>query len=133
MNPLEVDASSIRRLVHAFYGRVRQDQMLGPIFEARIGGRWPEHLDKMVGFWRAALLHERTYSGNPRSVHARLELATPEAFERWLALFADTLEELFSPATAGEIHRRASMMARGLLAARGFARVHLPMQGGPQQ
>jgi hemoglobin len=49
-----IDENLIGRLVHAFYGRVRGDRLLGPIFEARIddwsgilaacapsGRRWP--------------------------------------------------------------------------------------------
>lgn len=126
----DVDADSIRLMVNTFYGRVQQDPILGPIFEARVAGRWPEHLDKMVGFWRAALLHEPTYSGNPRSVHARLEGVGPDHFGRWLSLFAETTDEIFPSEIAAIIQERARMMARGLLAARGFSRHDLAMLAG---
>lgn len=123
-----VDTASIRRMVDEFYGRVRQDPMLGPIFEERIGGRWPAHLDKMVRFWSAALLHQPGYSGNPRAAHATLPIG-PEHFERWLDLFAQTLDEVFPPEVAALIHSKSQMMARGLLSARGYGRHHLRMRG----
>lgn len=122
-----VDAASIRRMVEAFYGRVRQDSLLGPIFEERIHGRWPAHLDKMVRFWSAALLHEGGYSGNPRAVHAALPIG-PEHFERWLDAFAQTLDEVFTPEVTALIHGKSQAMARGLLSARGYGRHHLPMR-----
>lgn len=109
-----VDAPSIRRFVDEFYRRIRGDSMLGPLFEAHVAGRWPSHLDTMVRFWSAALLHEPGYRGQPRAVHRRLPIG-PEHFEHWLDLFAQTLGELFVPATAEAIHRKGRAMARGLL------------------
>lgn len=124
----ELDRAGLSRLVHAFYARVQEDELLGPVFEARVWGHWPEHLDKMVDFWSAALLHEPGYAGNPRSVHARLDGVGPEHFRRWLELFSRTLGELFAEEVADRILARARMMAGGLLSARGFGRHHLSMR-----
>lgn len=127
--PLDRDA--IRRMVDAFYARVRDDEMLGPVFEAHVQGRWPEHLAKMVDFWSAALLRQPGYAGNPRAVHARLEIG-PAHFRRWLRLFETTLGELFEPELAGAIQARAQMMAGGLLGARGYGRHHLNLAEGTE-
>lgn len=124
----ELDRAGIARLVHAFYSRVQRDALLGPIFEARVQGRWPEHLEKMVDFWSAALLRESGYAGNPRSVHARLDGVGPQHFHRWLELFAATLGELFTDDVADPILARSRLMAGGLLSARGFGRHHLSMR-----
>ena len=35
-----IDEAYISRLVERFYGRVRTDEKLGPIFEREIGDRW---------------------------------------------------------------------------------------------
>ena len=129
MSP-DLDRAAIRRMVDHFYDRVRVDEMLGPIFEARVQGRWPEHLDTMVDFWSAVLLGEPGYAGNPRAVHARLSTAEPEHFRRWLALFGETLASLFSEETAEMIGRRARLMAGGLLSARGYGRRHLDPSPG---
>ena len=40
----------IEQLVRAFYARVRADDVLGPIFEARIRD-WEPHLAQMFAFW----------------------------------------------------------------------------------
>ena len=40
-----IDAGMIDRLVRTFYGKVRQDEVLGPVFAARIGD-WEPHLAK---------------------------------------------------------------------------------------
>lgn len=117
-------------MVDDFYARVREDELLGPVFDARLAGRWPEHLDKMVQFWSAALLREPGYAGNPRAVHARLQEVEPRHFVRWLALFDETLASLFPEATAAAIRIRAERMAGGLLSARGYGRHHLDLSAG---
>ena len=35
---------SITQLVHGFYGDVRQDPLLGPVFEKALHGQWDTHL-----------------------------------------------------------------------------------------
>ena len=40
----------VRLMVDTFYGEVRKDALLGPIFNQVIQDRWPEHLEKMSAF-----------------------------------------------------------------------------------
>lgn len=112
---MAITVLDIRRMVEAFYARVGEDPLLSPIFEARVAGQWPAHLEKMVNFWSGALLGGGGYAGNPRAVHAGIVGIGGEHFERWLSLFHDTVESLFDPVTAQSIHGRAQAMARGLL------------------
>ncbi|WP_432329955.1 group III truncated hemoglobin [Mucilaginibacter sp. P25] len=60
-------------MVDSFYTKIRQDDLLGPIFNERIGDKWSEHLEKMYSFWQTTLLGEHTYSGRPfpRTRHYR--------------------------------------------------------------
>ena len=44
------DQVAIARLVHTFYGRVRTDWLLGPVFETAVDD-WSRHLDTLVRFW----------------------------------------------------------------------------------
>ena len=85
----------IHLLVNTFYGKVREDQMLKDIFNDRIQDRWPEHLEKMYRFWQTVLLEEHTYHGSPFPPHAKLAIGI-EHFERWVKLFHDTVDEIFS-------------------------------------
>jgi len=84
----------IKLLVDSFYGKVRKDDMLGPIFNQRIGDKWPQHLQKMYRFWQTVLLDERTYYGSPFLPHANLPVEK-EHFSHWLKLFFETIDENF--------------------------------------
>ena len=61
-----------KTLVDNFYGKVRKDPLIGPIFDAVIQDRWPEHLEKMYRFWQTVLLEDHTYFGSPFPPHATL-------------------------------------------------------------
>src|SRR5690606_1152406 len=68
-----VNEDSIRRLVHEFYDAVRRDDVIGPIFLARIApGRWPFHLNRMCDFWSSVLLRTGRYQGQPLPPHLRI-------------------------------------------------------------
>jgi hemoglobin len=105
-----LNIEDIKLLVDSFYDKVREDKLIGPIFDERIQNRWPEHLAKMYTFWQTVLLGEHTYYGSPFPPHANLPVE-PIHFERWLALFAETLDELFSGEVAKEAIWRANKMA----------------------
>lgn len=126
------DELRIRRLVEHFYERVRADPQLGPVFESRLAGRWPAHLDKMVDFWSSALLGAGRYAGNPRAAHAAIPGISPAHFERWLELFQETLAVTFDEDHASQIYARAQAMARGLLRGIRNARPGLPMTEAPR-
>ena len=57
----------IKLLVDTFYQKVRENEMLSPIFNSIIQDRWPQHLEKMYTFWQTVLLQEHTYFGSPFS------------------------------------------------------------------
>ena len=102
--------NEITLLVDTFYGKVQEDALLAPVFNERIGDRWPEHLEKMYTFWQTVLLEERTYFGAPFPPHARLPIDA-EHFQRWMELFTETVDELFTGEKATEAKWRAARMA----------------------
>jgi hemoglobin len=101
----------VKLLVNTFYGKVREDALLASIFNERIGNRWPEHLEKMYRFWQTVLLEEHTYYGAPFPPHAKLPVEHAH-FERWLELFTQTVDELFSGEKAEEAKCRGGKMAQ---------------------
>lgn len=101
----------IKLLVNTFYDKVREDAFLAPIFNAQIQDRWPQHLEKMYTFWQTVLLEEHTYFGSPYPPHAKLPVDHAH-FEKWLALFTQTIEELFCGEKAEEAIWRANKMAQ---------------------
>lgn len=113
----------IRFMVDTFYARVRADGLIGPLFEARIGDRWPEHLEKMYSFWQTVLLEEHTYRGAPFRPHADLPVHL-EHFERWVELFEENMLEHFTGEKADEALTRAGKMAQMFHSKREFLRRH---------
>lgn len=89
----------IRDLVHAFYAKVRRDPLLGPIFNARVHD-WDTHLATLCKFWSSVTLLTGTYKGRPMVVHAAIPEIDAPHFARWLALFAETANEICPPAAA---------------------------------
>jgi hemoglobin len=88
-----VDEAMIERLVRRFYGRVRADARLGPIFAAALGEDWEPHLLKMMDFWSSVMLTTGRYSGQPMRVHMQLQGVVPADFDIWLGLFETTSRE----------------------------------------
>lgn len=82
-------------MVRRFYADVAQDDLLGPMFNDVARVDWAEHLPKLSAFWCRALLDLPGYTGNPFRAHALVHekrAFTLAHFERWLALFHETLE-----------------------------------------
>ena len=100
----------IQDLVDTFYGKIRLNELLGPIFNKVIQDRWPEHLEKMYRFWQTVLLGEHTYYGSPFPPHAKLPVQK-EHFDTWLRLWYETIDSKFCGAKADEAKWRGDKMA----------------------
>lgn len=100
----------IKLLVNTFYEKVQQDPLIGPVFNNKIGDRWPEHLEKMYRFWQTILLEVHTYSGSPFPPHKHLPVEK-EHFDRWMEIFIETIDSLFVGKTSDEAKLRANAMA----------------------
>jgi len=100
----------IKLLVNTFYEKVQHDDLIGPIFNQKMIGRWPEHLEKMYRFWQTILLEEHTYSGTPFPPHKHLPV-NQSHFDRWMEIFTATVDNLFVGKLADEAKVRAANMA----------------------
>ncbi|HEX8515537.1 MAG TPA: group III truncated hemoglobin [Bacteroidia bacterium] len=99
----------IKVFVDAFYLKVRNDELLSPVFSERIGDHWEPHLQRMYSFWQTLLIEEHTYKGNPFAHHVNLPI-NKEHFDRWLELFHQTLDELFAGPKATEAKVKGSQI-----------------------
>jgi len=102
--------ADIRLLVGTFYGKVREDRLIGPIFNDVIQDRWPEHLGKMYRFWQTVLFGEHTYFGSPFPPHAQLPV-NQQHFNAWLGLWHETIDQFFQGEKAAEAKWRGDKMA----------------------
>jgi hemoglobin len=121
---LHLGEEDIQRLVHRFYGRVRQDDLIGPVFNERVTN-WDEHLANLCDFWSSVVLRTRRYEGRPMRAHLTLPIEDRH-FDRWLALFEETAREELEPPVAEIFLSRARQIADsfefGLAAQRGEIR-----------
>lgn len=105
----------ISLLVRTFYEKIRNDEMLGPIFNGIITD-WESHFILLTDFWEAQLFLNRKYSGNPVHVHQQVDdkvnhSLTPEHFGYWINLWFSTIDELFDGETAWVAKNRAQKMS----------------------
>jgi hemoglobin len=107
----------IAQLVDRFYSRVRQDEILGPIFAQAVGDDWDAHLGKMSDFWSSVVLASRRYKGNPMMAHLLLPRLSRSHFERWLKEWRNTAAEVLGEIRAAVFVKKAEYMAERLLAA----------------
>ena len=107
-----IDESMIERLVRAFYTRIRDDDLLGPIFNSRIHD-WDPHLQRMCAFWSSVVLSSGVYHGQPMRMHLPLPVDA-QHFDRWLELFEQTARELFGEQIAELFVDRARRIATSL-------------------
>lgn len=116
----KITEEEISTLVDRFYAKVRQDDEIGPIFNAIVGD-WPHHLAKLKDFWSSAMLRTGRYKGHPMMKHLQLPL-DPIHFHRWLTLFAETAYETLSPIHAVEIIEKSHRIAENFQAGIAYQR-----------
>ena len=110
----KITEAEISTLVDTFYAKVRHDPDIGPIFNAIVGD-WPHHLATLKDFWSTVLLTTCRYKGDPMMTHLQLPL-DPDHFSRWLALFAETANEVLSPQHAATVIEKSHRIAQNFKA-----------------
>lgn len=110
-----IGADYIAGFVERFYGKIRQDALLGPIFAERVED-WDLHLSRMKAFWRSVLHASGEYAGNPMRKHIVIPGLEERHFAHWLTLFYATLREDEPDEEATRlVAQRARMIADSLL------------------
>lgn len=109
-----VDEAALPGLLDLFYSRVREDALIGPLFNEVVHD-WPSHLVRLHDFWSSVMLTSGRYKGNPMAMHLKhaRSLTTP-MFDRWLALWKATTEEVLPQATAAAMQSKAARISESL-------------------
>ncbi len=105
---------TIKYMVDSFYEKVQADSLIGPIFTEVAHVDWSHHLPKMYAFWESIVLGNNAYGGHPFQPHLLVNqkhTLTSDHFQRWLALFSETLSERFTGETAEQVRQRATQIA----------------------
>jgi hemoglobin len=117
-----LEREDVHLLVSTFYSQVREDTILGPVFNTLIKEEnWPEHIHRIADFWECNLLFRPTFKGNPlqthRQVDADYQYRTNERhYERWVELWCQTVYQLFEGEKSQLAKLRAAKIGRQLLA-----------------
>jgi hemoglobin len=109
-----ITPSTIIQLVDTFYARVREDAVLGPVFEGKLAGRWHQHMPRMYAFWTKVLLGTGEFQGNVFGKHMALSGIEREHFVHWLTLFRSTAIEVFGVDGAAPALEVAARIASSL-------------------
>lgn len=110
-----IDDISISLLVDRFYDRIQTDDLLGPISAQHVAD-WSQHLPRMKGFWASIMIEPGRFRGSPMQKHIALGILTKAHFDRWLALWDETVaQNVASPAAAERFHTSAHRIADSLL------------------
>jgi hemoglobin len=128
-----VTEDMIHDVIHAFYGEIRRDPALGPIFNRVIGDEWDAHLAKMCDFWSSVLLMTGRFKGAPMVAHARIADIRPTHFARWLHVFHQTVRRLCPPQAAALFVEKSEMIAQSLQLGIAASRGELPAAAPPRQ
>jgi hemoglobin len=110
---IAVSPEQISLIVADFYTRVRSNPSLGPVFAKHVHD-WAVHEERSAGFWRNALLYERSYDGNPMLKHQNAGDVHARHFPIWLEIFDEVLAEHLPQLLAQQWSALAHRIGRGL-------------------
>ena len=105
-------SEGLSRLLRHFYADVRQDPLIGPIFNAQIKD-WKHHLEVIASFWETIIGGPSTYARPMPMKHLTLRLREKD-FERWLFLWQANCRTQLSSAVAKEMIELANHIAHRL-------------------
>ena len=106
--------TDVQLLVRSFYNKVLKDEKLGHYFAYAFEHHWDKHLETLDRFWNSLLFFTGGYEGNPMQIHATLhhfKHLDKAAFDRWIQLFLQTVDELFVGEKAELARQRAYSIA----------------------
>ena len=118
----------ISLLVNSFYGKIRKDELLGPIFNSHIPEeKWPEHLSKLTDFWETNLFGVPRFKGSPTQKHIAVDKNMDHTIEqkhfgKWVQLWFETIDEHFEGDIAEKAKQAARKMSTGQYLAMWFER-----------
>jgi len=103
--------ADIQLLVDRFYERALADPLLAAVFIDFAHVDFSHHLPQLYDFWSGILLGTNRYQGFPMRKHFPLPIGLAH-FERWLALFHETVDAHFAGPTATLAKQQALQIGR---------------------
>ena len=108
------DRADITKLAHTFYERLLKEEEFRHLFLEVAELDILAHFEIIIDFWESVLFQAGKYKRNTLQKHLDLHMdyrLTNEHFNRWLAIFNATVDELFEGAIAKGAKDRALSIA----------------------
>ena len=96
----------ITKLVHVFYSKLLNDDLMSPHFK---GLNLEHHFPRIIDFWSLILLDKIGYTSNVFDKHVHLNIHQLH-FDKWVALFTETVDELFVGEKSNFAKQRAAVL-----------------------
>lgn len=121
MNDIE-NRTDIERLVASFYEKVMVDSEIGYLFTEVAKIDLKEHVPVVTDFWEMVLFrtvdfiekHERSPMGKHLELDGKAPFS-PEHFLRWLSIFNETLDSMYSGPRADLAKSKAASVATAMM------------------
>lgn len=102
-------------LVSHFYNKVKNNTLLGPIFNTAIQD-WDNHLQQLTTFWQSSLFLNTKYTGNPIKTHINVDKNNQNSISQthfgiWLNLWVETIDQLYAGPIANTAKNKARKMS----------------------
>ncbi|CAA6806648.1 MAG: Unknown protein [uncultured Sulfurovum sp.] len=112
-----VNKEIVQRMVNTFYAKIIKDELVGSFFTDRFGDDieskvWKEHLILLSNYWSMLMLGENDYQGRPMAPHFDMPGISRKAFEQWLFLFHETVDEIYIPKIGEYFKNQSNDVAR---------------------
>ena len=104
----------IEALMVSFYSVAIIDEVIGHFFTKIVPLDLDKHIPLITDFWETVIFDKAAYRGNVFGVHEHIHTLfafEDKHFERWVALFKQTVDGSFSGLNAEKIKQRGESIA----------------------
>lgn len=110
--------ADIDQLILQFYKKIMKDSVIGYFFTDVVKLDLDHHIPKIADFWETTLFHRAKYKGNPITPHVVMHEKSPMTqahFDQWVAVFCQTVDDMFAGEKAELAKQRARSVATVML------------------
>jgi hemoglobin len=104
----------IIKFLEAFYAKAFNDETIGYFFTEVVPLELETHIPVIADFWEAIVFNTQGYRKNVMEVHQhinQLSSIKKEQLDKWVKIFAETVDEMFEGSNAELMKQRANSVA----------------------
>jgi len=112
-----ITRENLETLVTSFYHKAMRDDLIGDYFTLELGEEitnfeWLRHIDILVDFWASIFINDPEYNSDPYGPHFTIIGLKEKDFIRWVQLFAETSDKIYTPAVSKLFKEKAKFYAQ---------------------